>query len=430
MDNKIIKYFDKNTAIFVIVTSVILVIYSIIIFGFYILTLILVSIINYKWNIFNFNRFRRFLINFAVMVITFFIITVLIEAWLQLYPHWLTGIDKVETVGRFSDYTSRGYLTADVFNKKQNVVRILGLGDSYSVYLKDKGKNYNNFLQQKYLAHSKGAVEIVNAGMEAMGPGYYWHILQKYGDLFKPDLVLVGFFVGNDFQEAEFFVFIGNFISEPKDLITRYSKYYQFRHWRLYKLLKNKYVRFREAEKRKQEVKTLPPQQMGTFSRDTFLEVEKGRNWIFDRKNRKLLQQKFDKCSAIILKMKDWCDRRKIKLVIAILPDQFQVDKELREAVLTRYKNPARKNLDLSYPNDLIMNFCRAHDIHCLDLLGPFQEMGKTRQLYALRDTHWNEAGNRLAADLIFQYLEANHLLPARSGQFLGGISPRGGQAW
>ena len=112
--------------------------------------------------------------------------------------------------------------------------------------------------------------------------------------------------------------------------------------------------------------------------------------------------------------MKDWCDRRKIKLVIAIFPDQFQVDKELREAVLAKYKNPARKNLDLSYPDDLIMKFCRAHDIHCLDLLKPFQEKGKSRPLYALRDTHWNEAGNRLAADLIFQYLEENHLLPSR----------------
>jgi hypothetical protein len=414
MVNNILKYFDKKTVIFVIATSVILMFYSKIIFAFYILTLILVSIINYKWNFFDFKRLNRFLINFAVVFITFFIITILSEAWLQLYPHRLTGIDGVDTVGDFSDYTSRGYLTGDVFKKKKDVIRILGLGDSFSIYLKDKGKNYNNFLQQKYLANGKDAVEIINAGMEAMGPGYYWHILQKYGDLFKPDLVLVGFFVGNDFQEADFFVFIGNLISEPKDITKRYSKYYQFRHWRLYRLLKNKYVRYREAEKRKQEAKTLPPQQIGTFSQDTFLEIEKKKSWLFDKNHQYLLKKKWDECSAIILKMKDWCDRRKIKLVIAIFPDQFQVDEKLREAVLTRYKNPAKKNLDLSYPDDLIMNFCRAHDINCLDLLGPFQEKGKSRQLYALRDTHWNEAGNRLAAHLIFRYLEENHLLPSR----------------
>ena len=173
-------------------------------------------------------------------------------------------------------------------------------------------------------------------------------------------------------------------------------------------------MRYREAEKRSQEAKTLPPRQIGTFSRDTFLEIEKAKIWIFDKNHHNKLKKKWDECSAIILKMKDWCDRRKIKLVVAILPDQFQVDKKLREAVLARYKNPGKENLDLSYPDNLIMNFCRAHDINCLDLLEPFQKVGKTRQLYALRDTHWNEAGNRLAADLIFQYLEENHLLPSR----------------
>lgn len=89
------------------------------------------------------------------------------------------------------------------------------------------------------------------------------------------------------------------------------------------------------------------------------------------------------------------------------------MDPKLRKAVLHRYENIAEKNLDLSYPDNLIVNFCRAHDINCLDLLGPFQEEGRTRQLYVLRDTHWNEAGNRLAADLIFNYLEANHLVPS-----------------
>jgi lysophospholipase L1-like esterase len=115
--------------------------------------------------------------------------------------------------------------------------------------------------------------------------------------------------------------------------------------------------------------------------------------------------------------MKAWCDQRQIKLVIAILPEQFQVDQALRKAVLTKYNHIAAENLDLSYPDNLIMNFCRIHDIHCLDLLGQFQEQGKTRQLYSLNDSHWNEAGNRLAADLIFQYLEKNQLLPPRPGQ-------------
>ena len=389
------KFFDRNTVICVIITSIIALLYSYIIFCIYILGLILVIIFRYQWAVFDINKLNSALKNIAVSVITLFGLTILCEVWLQLYPHRFTGIDGVDVVGEFSDYTSRGYLTEDVFNKKEDILRILGLGDSFSVFLKDKGQNYNDFLQQKYIASGKPDVEIVNAGMEAMGPGYYWHIINKFGDLFKLDLIIVGFFVGNDFEEAEFSVLIGNFISEPKNLIKRYLKYGQFRHWRLYKLCKNKYTRYREAQLKQQEAKLHSSYEVGTLSQATFLEVEKKRSWIFDKNNWDLLHQKWRECSELILKMKDWCDRRNIKLVMVILPDQLQVNRVLREEVLNRYKNIATNNLDLSYPDNLIVNFCRTHNINCLDMLGQFQEKGKTRLLYTLRDSHWNEAGNR-----------------------------------
>jgi hypothetical protein len=412
--NKITEYFDRKTVIFLIVTSIILAFYSLLIFGIYLVILLIVSLFIYKWNAIYLKTINKFIVNISVVVITIFTMTVLGEIWLHLFPHKWTGIDRVDTVGDFSDYTSRGYLTKSVFHKKKDVVRILSLGDSFAVYLRDKGKNYNNFLQQRFQASGQKDVEVVDAGLEAIGPGYYWHILNKYGDAFKPDLVLSGFFIGNDFEEATFFVVIGNYIKEPSDLVKRYSRYYEFRKWRLYRFLKNKYIRLRETERKEQEEKKLPPQQIGNFSRDTFLEVERETSWIFDQTNRPRLIAKWHECAPLILKMKKWCDQRKINFVMALFPCQFQVDAKLRQAVLDKYHHIAGKNLDLHYPDNLIVDFCRAHDIHCLDLLGPFQAEARTRQLYALRDTHWNAAGNRLAADLIYQYLEAHRLVPAR----------------
>jgi len=259
----------------VIITSIISLFYSYIIFGIYISGLILVIIFRYKRAVFDIKKLNSALKNMVVSVVTIFCLTILCEIWLQLYPHRFTGIDGVDTVGEFSDFTSRGYLTEDIFNKKKDVVRILGLGDSFSVYLTDKKQNYNDILQQEFIGSGKSEVEIVNAGMEGMGPGYYWYILNKFGDLIKPDLVLVGFFVGNDFEEADFSVLIGNFISEPKDFIKRYSRYYQFSRLRLYNLLKNEYTRYREAQLKKQEAKRHPSQQVGNFSQATFLGVEK-----------------------------------------------------------------------------------------------------------------------------------------------------------
>ena len=211
MISEIMKLFDRNTVIAVIITAIIALFYSSVLFYIYILALILLIILRYKWDIIGIKNFNNGLKNIAVTVVTIFTLTLLAEIWLQLYPHRFTGIDGVDTVGEFSDYTSRGYLTEDVFNKKKGVIRILGLGDSFSVYLRDKKLNYNNILQDKFVTSGRGEVEIVNAGMEAMGPGYYWQILRKLGDSFKPDLVLVGFFVGNDFEEDNFFSFYRQF---------------------------------------------------------------------------------------------------------------------------------------------------------------------------------------------------------------------------
>jgi hypothetical protein len=414
MISEIVKYFDRNTIIGVIITSVISLFYSYVILGIYISVLMLLIIIKYKWGVFDVKKINSALKNITISAVTIFSLTILCEIWLQLYPHRFTGIAGVDIVGEFSDYTSRGYLNEDIFNKRKDVVRILGLGDSFSVYLRDKKQNYNDILQQKFIKIGRSDIEIVNAGIEAMGPGYYWHILNIFGDLFKPDLVLVGFFVGNDFEEAEFSVVIGNFIREPKDLIKRYTKYDQFSHLRLYRLLKNKFTRYRDQQRKIEEAKRQPSQPLGTFSEETFLEVEEKRSLVFDKNNWELLHRQWQECSEIILKMKKWCDQRKIKLVIAILPEQFQVDRALREAVLAKYQHIAEGNLDLGYPDNLIVNFCRTHNIHCLDMLGQFQEKGKTGLLYALRDSHWNEAGNRLAANLIFEYLEKNQLLTPR----------------
>ena len=53
----------------------------------------------------------------------------------------------------------------------------------------------------------------------------------------------------------------------------------------------------------------------------------------------------------------------------------------------------------------LLRPFLEKKGINYIDLLPEFKKVTKTKQLYIYRDTHWNEAGNHLAADLIFPEL-------------------------
>jgi hypothetical protein len=56
------------------------------------------------------------------------------------------------------------------------------------------------------------------------------------------------------------------------------------------------------------------------------------------------------------------------------------------------------EELDFSLPNRLLAEKLSALNIDYLDLLEPFQQAGEKTRLYRPNDSHWNIAGNRLAA--------------------------------
>jgi hypothetical protein len=396
-------YLSRKNLMLVAITAIFLFYFSAVALWIYLLSLLAATVLFHRFSSNSAARVANFIANTATLTFSALILVLLLEIGLHLNPHFFIGGGEPDTLGKFSDFTSRGYLTEEVFQKPKEVFRILGLGDSFAVCLRDKKKNYFNVLQDKFTALSGRRVEIVNAGMPAIGPGYYWHILEKFGDRFKPDLVLVGLFI-NDVERWEFDIFLGGFISEPNNLARKLWGYRQFINSRLYQLMKNKYFWYRDRLRKTQEVSKTGETVVGGFSNETFLEIEKYRSWIFDKKKRVEFEREWLRCSRVITQLKQWCARRNIEMVLVICPDQFQVEENLRAEIYKKY-NLAADSLDLEYPNYLVSNYSKKNNIYCIDLLRPFREKGKSGGLYLLRDTHWNEAGNRLAGEVIFQYL-------------------------
>ena len=356
-------------------------------------------------------RCKTYLTNVFIVFLSFFVAVVLIDIYLHLaQPPFLEM--KLSIVGDINDFTSRGYLDEKSFQKPPGSFRILGLGDSFALYGIEKKKNYHNFLQSMLQKETRTPIDVVNAGMAGTGPGYYYLILKKYGDRWKPDLVLMGFFEGNDFEEMDFsIVHRGVFISEPRDPVKRWWAYLRFRGLWLYRYLVRKKTLFLDTYWKKKEKEAAPAAPEGSFSRESFLRIEKSRMWIFCKDRRRELDALWKKDSGVLLKIKEWCQKRKIPLVVGIFPDEFQVNHKLREEIFRTYHlNP--DNIDLDYPNQLIRDYCRKHDIPCIDMLGPIRKHTASGTQYVLRDTHWNDAGNMLAARLFFNYLEEHHLVP------------------
>jgi hypothetical protein len=409
-----VKLFDKKNLLLVIVTSFLLAFFNLILLAIYCFLLLIIILLLYKYRTDYVHKIKSIIEKSTLLISTIFLLVVGIEVYLHLAEPSFLHLNR-SVIGDFSDFTSRGYLDKTVFHKDKNNFRLLGLGDSFAVFLYNEKKNYHDFLRSNLKSRGKERIEIINAGMETTGPGYYRHILEKYGDAFQPNLVLVGFFIGNDFlpEGIDFSrVNRGPFFSEPRDNVKRFCCYLSFKNLWLYKYLKSLRILQLDQIRRKEELrKGVIDESGGSASKETFLRIEREVIKIFEKGRRDRFNEVFKKASNVLLKMKNWCDERRIELVVAIFPDRFQIDEPLRRDIYAKYGIQA-SSLDLIYPNISLYNYCLQNNIHCIDMTQTFQEIGKSAQLYAERETHWNETGNRLAAEMIFDYLEKNRLLP------------------
>jgi len=74
---------------------------------------------------------------------------------------------------------------------------------------------------------------------------------------------------------------------------------------------------------------------------------------------------------------------------------------------------------DLDLAQKRLKNFLDAKHLPYLDLLDRFKDEEQRQDLYLFRNTHWNEAGNELEAEILFQYL-GKQLHPQEMGCLCG----------
>lgn len=112
-----------------------------------------------------------------------------------------------------------------------------------------------------------------------------------------------------------------------------------------------------------------------------------------------------------ILAARDQAEAQGAAFVLLLLPFKEAVYWDI---LRPRLADPSQ--LDVERPTRLMLDFCAAERLRCLDLTPAFrQHAAQGEQLYFRIDGHWNAAGHALAANLIYDYLAAQGLLPALS---------------
>ena len=127
------------------------------------------------------------------------------------------------------------------------------------------------------------------------------------------------------------------------------------------------------------------------------------RTEVYDQSS-PMLSERLPRVMTWIDEIKTVCENNGIQLFVMLIPDELQVDSRLQERVLEKIGADNHK-LDFDRPNKHLVKELRARNIQYLDLLEPFRLRTRDVRLYKPRNTHWNIAGNRLAADLLYDFL-------------------------
>lgn len=308
--------------------------------------------------------------------------------------------------------------------KQPDKYRILVVSDSFN-WAGGKEGNYTALLEQKFAQYYQNPkVEVINTGYPGTHTGEQLAMLKKYALQYNPDLVVLGFFAGNDFLDADpkrkRIIVNDIYVDIKRDQELILLGYPIIGRSRLLMFIEQKYKIFQESAKFKQQqsffsphslqfVSTSPPQREqspGILSLETFLETEKTR--LEFCKIQDLRKGKRDANINYILQsideMNTLLKQRNIQFIVAIYPDEFQVNPDLLNQVVQKHELKLAE-YEINCMQNILTKHLKAQNIPYLDFQNRFKQEQQKQPLYLLQEPHWNSAGNQLAADLLFDNL-------------------------
>lgn len=270
------------------------------------------------------------------------------------------------------------------------------LADSFGLGVVPHAYHFTTVAEQRLSERLDGRpVALDNFGVAGIGmPEYAW-LLEHEVPAVSPQRVLLCVFVGNDIDSYT----------------RRRGRYHSYQRFVVYDLL----WRLLGVSRATGAGGALDPAVLGqseappiaepgaeepTFGVERFMQIERGRLAITrtdgDRVTRSYARF-FRSLGSIHESGGD-------RLRVVLIPDQFQVDDALWQALMAGESGPAGLYArDL--PQQRISAFCAERGIPCLDLLPALRAAQREQPVYALRDTHWNARGNRVAGLAIADFL-------------------------
>ena len=284
-----------------------------------------------------------------------------------------------------------GFIGRDYeYLKPEKTMRILTIGDSITeAFQLEEESSYSKLLEQK-LKDSFSSInfEVLNMGIAGYGTEREYYIFRDRGLKFDPDIVVLGFFVGNDLSDN---------MSENINPEATFSKYTSFKN-KIKLFIRNHSTAWRFILRQK--------------SRNSLLAhlKNRGNNELDNSEmttNPLEIKSQLDRSIFLIRKFRELANGNDIDLVVAILPS----------ASLT-YSD--RKDSSVKLSDDLIV-FLAKENINYVDLLPNFADWAKlnpNKTAHFPLDGHPNTDGQSIIADGIGSYLKRTLSEKIKNGDF------------
>jgi hypothetical protein len=341
-------------------------------------------------------RLRTVVLFFGQAFIILFITFALAEVTLRIYNgikpqpiFYSTSYNRFRGKPFSPDYdgfhlNSRGFKDVEYSTQKTaGTFRILGIGDSFAFGSVPYVNNYLTLVKDELNRDGKH-VELLNMGIPGTGPADYLSLFLHEGLELNPDMMLLSFFIGNDFEEqTRSFLSYSYAASAIKFLIDFNTK------------LEGKVI---HGDAKYDE-------KANTFTDAEYLGLERARSFIFVRNNKRF-ERGFDEAWSQVREMYQICQRLGIRFLVLLIPDELQVNDQLQQRVInaSRFRP---ESFDFSLPNQMLIGKFRESSIDFIDLRDDFASISKSMRLYKPNDSHWNIAGNRTASEIIAKHMAA-----------------------
>jgi hypothetical protein len=306
------------------------------------------------------------------------------------------------------------------------VARIALLGDSLAW---GWGVSADAMLSEQLEALT--GAEVVNMAHVATGTGHQWLLLKEKGLAFAPDVVLLAFFVGNDYRNnldrksklPQFTlrddggIEVGN-VPVPRPLSARVSE-----------LLKRVSLSYFFIGYHFEVLRTAFQSGsgwLGDLSRALSTDEGDGGAWygefvdIYRAMPTPEMQRGYDLTEALIREIRAVADAHGIRLLLAVIPDRFQIEDDAWVALVEEVEEDHGPALDRMRPTRTCLEISARAGVDTVDLFPALRAAEATGPVHFPGDIHWNGRGHQVAAQAIHHALAARGWTPSRAG---GGMS-------